>query len=241
MTSQKTEYSRTAVYLDTASEPPKHMFLHIAAVIESKVSNSDSFCLLDVGSANGAFLRYMRQACPTANLAGLEYDPRLVGVAKSAIPGVNFMIGDANCMDVIGDRTFDIVTMTGTHSIFDDFRTSFSECIRVAKEKGTVVVTGIFNPFPVDALIYWRYGAQFNDNWHPGYNLFSKLSIATYLDSHPRVRSHKFEPFAIPFDVAPREDIVRSWTEADANGQRQLRNGIMPLNFETLTIDVAEK
>lgn len=239
MSVRKTEYSRTEVYLGDTNAQPKYMFVRMAEIIGRSMTTEDTRSLLDVGAASGAFLRYMQERCPAWNFTGLEFDPKLVENARRLSSGVNYLVGDANRMDALASSSFDVVTMIGTHSIFDDFRTSFAECIRVAKAGGQVVVTGLFNPYPVDALIYWRYGGKFDDAWHPGYNLFSKTSVAAFLEGHPRVGGFSFEPFSFPLDLDPREDVIRSWTEKDVDGERHLRNGIMPLNFETLVIEIA--
>jgi SAM-dependent methyltransferase len=235
---RKTEYSRTEVYLGDSDLQPKYMFVRMAEIIFQSMPKEDVRSLLDVGAASGAFLRYMKDCCPAWTLTGIDFDPKLIENARRLSSDVNYLVGDANRMEELTSSSFDVVTMIGTHSIFDDFRTSFAECIRVTKTDGKVVVTGLFNPYPVDALVYWRYGGKFDDAWHPGYNLFSKTSVAVFLESLPRVRGFAFEPFNFPLDLDPREDVIRSWTGKDLDGERYLRNGIMPLNFETLVIDV---
>jgi SAM-dependent methyltransferase len=239
MSVNKTTYSRTEVYLGDTNAQPKYMFVRMAEIIGQSMPKEDARSLLDVGAASGAFLRYMKACCPAWTFTGLDFDPKLIENARQLSSDVNYLVGDANRMDALASSSFDVVTMIGTHSIFDDFRTSFAECIRVAKANGKVVVTGLFNNYPVDALIYWRYGGKFDDAWHPGYNLFSKASLAAFLESHPRVNGFAFEPFNFPLDLEPREDVIRSWTEKDSDGERYLRNGIMPLSFETLVIEVA--
>jgi hypothetical protein len=52
------------------------------------------------------------------------------------------------------------------------------------------------------------------------------------------VLGHEFVPFTLPFDLEPRDDPIRSWTQIEADGQRTLRNGIMPLPFDSLVISV---
>jgi len=241
MTGARGAYSRTGVYLEGGADGPKHMFVRIGDLVVRRADAAAGFDLLDVGAAAGAFAAYALSRFPAARVTGLEHDPALVAAARAACPAATFLEGDANRMAGLADSAFDVVTMTGTHSIFDDFRPSFSECLRVAREGATVIVTGIFNPYPVDAQIHWRYGARFEADWHPGYNLFSRLSVATFLEAHPRVRGHEFVPFALPFDLAPREDPIRSWTEAGAAGERILRNGIMPLPFASLVVAVGNR
>jgi SAM-dependent methyltransferase len=214
MTGMRGPYARTGVYLDNAGTEPKFMFVRLGDLIEGRAGAAPRLDLLDVGAAAGAFATYALSRFPSAHVCGLEHDPRLVEAARSACPGATFIEGDANRMTAIADAAFDVVTMTGTHSIFDDFRPSFSECLRVARNGATVIVTGLFNPYPVDAMVHWRYGARFDDAWHPGYNLFSRLSVTTFLEAHPRVRGHEYVPFELPFDIEPRDDPIRSWTQS---------------------------
>ncbi|MFN7092367.1 MAG: class I SAM-dependent methyltransferase [Allorhizobium sp.] len=194
--------------------------------------------ILDVGAATGDFLRYAASRFPGAVCEGLEYDLELVRIGSVKDAGVKLHHGDANSMDALKDHAFDTVFLTGTHSIFEDFRPSFSECIRVAHPGGRVFITGLFNDYPVDARIHWRYAERFEDDWHPGYNLFSKASIGAFMEGQPRVAAHSFEKFVLPFDLEPQQDPIRSWTETSDSGERGFRNGIMPLNLELLTVTI---
>jgi SAM-dependent methyltransferase len=234
----KGSYARTHVYLGKDNAQPKHMFVCIADLIAAHHSRTD-LRLLDVGCASGAFVAYALQRFEGLRATGVDFDPALVAEACARIGQAHFEIGDANRLSNLEDAQFHAVTMTGTHSIFDDFRPSFAECIRVCAPGGICLITGLFNPYPVDALIHWRLSAQFDDAWHPGYNLFSRASVASFLRMQERVAQHHFVPFELPFDLAPVEDPIRSWTEPGLDSRRGLRNGIMPLTFETLVIELA--
>lgn len=236
MTNTMAPYARTEIYLEDQPVQPKHMFVVVGDHIARRFDGA--FALLDIGCAGGAFIDYALRRFPQASATGVDFDPRLVEEARRQVPAACFEVGDANALPALKAESFDVVTMTGTHSIFDDFRPSMGECIRLGRPAARVVVTGIFNDFPVDALIHWRYAAAPDAGWHPGYNLFSKQSVGAFLDSHARVASHRFEPFEIPFDIAPREDPIRSWTEMQSDGRRTFRNGIMGLDFATLVIDL---
>jgi SAM-dependent methyltransferase len=236
MNHSKGGYSRTGVYLEVGSAEPKHMFVCVADMVAERFNGG--FRLLDVGSANGAFISYAIRRFPQLRATGIDFDPILVEEARRRVPSADFQVGDANQIEGLGEQAFEAVTMTGTHSIFEDFRPSFGECIRRASAGGRVVITGIFNPHPVDAQIHWRYPNRPDDAWHPGYNLFSHASVGAYLDAHPRVDAFNFHPFTVPFDIEPKADPIRSWTEANRAGGRMFRNGIMPLNFEMLVVDI---
>jgi len=230
------DYKRTEVYNGPEAAKPKHMFVWLCDKLE--MNESAPSRILDVGAATGDFLRYAATRFPGATCEGLEYDQELVQLGSSKDAAIKLHLGDANKMDVLDDDAFDAVFLTGTHSIFEDFRPSFAECIRVARPGGRVFITGLFNDFPVDARIHWRYAEHFEDDWHPGYNLFSKASVAAFLAGEPQVAEHSFEKFTLPFDLEPQQDPIRSWTEASGAGERNFRNGIMPLNLELLTLSL---
>ncbi|PCI02479.1 MAG: hypothetical protein COB78_13260 [Hyphomicrobiales bacterium] len=230
-------YKRTEVYTGPEAAKPKHMFVWLCDRLET--ADKAPSRILDVGAATGDFLRYASTRFPDAACEGLEYDHELVEFGRSKDTKNKLHHGDANNMAALETNTFDAVFLTGTHSIFDDFRPSFSECIRVANPDGKVLITGLFNDFPVDARIHWRYAERFEDDWHPGYNLFSKASVGAFLAGEPKVADYSFEKFSLPFDLDSQEDPIRSWTLPSEGGERQFRNGIMPLNLELLTLTLA--
>lgn len=236
MSEAKAPYARTDVYLQGQPEQPKHMFVCVGDYIAERFQRD--FSLLDVGCANGDFVAYALRRFEGLQATGVDFDARLVEDATQRVRQAHFEVGDANHLPGLASDCFDVVTMTGTHSIFDDFRPSFGECLRTARAGGRVLVTGIFNPYPIDALIHWRYAGHNEAGWHPGYNLFSRQSVSAFLDAHSLVAQHRFEAFEIPFDIAGRNDPIRSWTEAQPDGTRKFRNGIMGLDFATLVIDL---
>lgn len=229
-------YKRTEVYSGPEAPKPKHMFVWLCDKLESVATKPAR--ILDVGAATGDFLRYAATRFPDATCEGLEYDLELVQLGRNKDTANKLHHGDANKMDALGDNMFDAVFLTGTHSIFDDFRPSFAECIRVARPGARVFITGLFNDYPVDARIHWRYAERFEDDWHPGYNLFSKASVGAFLTGEPKVAGHSFEKFTLPFDLEPQQDPIRSWTQPEDEGERSFRNGIMPLNLELLTLNL---
>jgi ubiquinone/menaquinone biosynthesis C-methylase UbiE len=230
------DYSRADVYTGNVSTEPKHMFKWL--VDHGADLGLIPGSVLDVGAATGAFQRYVLSRFPESSVVGLEYDAALVEAAQT-IPDTGQLIqGDANDLSVLNDAMFDCVFMTGVHSIFDDLSKVLDQCLAVCRPGGAVVVTGLFNDHPLDARIVWRYPNKPEADWHPGYNLFSKETVATILGDDDRVKSHSFAPFRMPFPLEPQSDPVRSWTYEDGTDETgfALRNGLMPLNMQRLTI-----
>lgn len=139
-------------------------------------------------------------------------------------------------MNMLADEKFDIVTMIGVLSIFDDFVPSLSECIRVTKRGGVIFIVTQFNEYPIDVLIRYRYSGDSGD-YNRGYNLFSKESITNFLQKNDRVKRLEYEKFVLPFDLPKQPDLIRTWTEFDKAGNRIFKNGLqMEINLQILTI-----
>ncbi len=227
-------YKRTEIYREKRQDT-KYMFIWLCDKVEK--INYKKECILDVGCASGDFLEYFSKRFPRTTCTGLEFDKTLVEIGNKRSKENYFIIeGDANRMPQIENMSQDIVFMTGTHSIFEDFKSSFIELIRILKPGGVALITGFFNDHDLDAKIYWRYPENKKGNWHPGYNLFSKKSVSNFLNSTKDIHDYNFEKFHLPFKLEKQDDPVRSWSEEDKDGNLYLRNGIMPLNFQLLTI-----
>ncbi len=231
------DYKHTEVYYPDHRDEPKQLFVEIADRIELSAGGSP-FDLLDVGGASGDFVYYIGKRFPDSACTCIEYDSELVALGQERVPACRYIQGDANDMKEFSDRSFDFVTMTGVHSIFDDFRPSLAESIRVTRDGGRCIITGLFNDYPIDALIYWHYAGDEN-GLRRGYNFISTQTVSTFLESQDRVAAFRFEPFRIPFDLEKPDDPIRSWTEPGADGERVIINGIMPLNIQSLVLEIS--
>lgn len=224
------------VYLEDRYEKPKHVFIVVADKISSAMSGRKDFTLLDVGGATGELSYYLKKRFPDAGITCLEYDKKLCETGAKKVRDCRFVNGDANDMHMFKDRSFDVVTMVGVMSVFDDFVPSIDECIRVAKNGGSVYVFTPCNEFPVDVLLRWRRTGD-KGEYEKGLNVFSKQSLTDHLAGHRRVRAWEFEKFTIPFDLPMQEDLLRIWTVKDGEGRRTFTNGLgMEINLQILAI-----
>lgn len=231
---EEAKYERTQVYLEDRYEKPKHLFTVLADRILALEKSHGR--LLDVGAATGEFGYYLKKRAPELKITCLEYDRTLLEHGKMRVPNCEFVWGDANNLEMFNDDRFDVVTMIGVLSIFDDFVPSLRECIRVTKPHGVVFVATQFNEYPIDVLIRWRYSGD-TGAYNRGWNLFSKKSIGDFLQQETRVRTWEFEKFVLPFDLPQQPDLIRTWTELDRNGDRIFKNGLqMLINLQILTI-----
>lgn len=229
-------YNRSAdekIYKENRYDKPKELFKQIAALLGlDKKKNIDSKKkLMDIGCATGEFLYYVRKINPLMGLSGIEYSKNLVDCSKEFLQknNIKIAVGDANNLKV-KDSQYDFVITSGVTSIFDDFRQSFEEMIRIAKNGAWCLNSMLVNEFDIDVII--KYIHPVTKKIESGWNKFSIKSISDFLKNHKNVGSYKFIKHKMPFDLPRGKDLMRSWTVIDKNEKRILWNG---LNMEIST------
>lgn len=229
------------VYLhEDRYENPKEVFKVIHQRVRSRQVLRPGVRVGDFGCAGGEFLYYLHRQEPAANYCGYDVVPALLDKARTRVGGCAFKEGSVLDRQLLGPGSLDLTFMIGVHEIFDDFVPALSNLLHWTRPGGTVYLFGGFNPYPVD--VYIKYHALSDlDPQHlePGWNQFSKASFSSYLDRTLGSGRHRFIPFELPFDLAPRaDDPVRTWTFSDGRGRRLLRNGLgLLINLELLEID----
>lgn len=237
------KYKRTADEGIYASENrynnPKEGFKQVANILNlSKQLASKS--LLDIGCATGEFLYYVRTINPAIILNGVEYSENLVSISSPFLESNKIYVeqGDANALLSIQSNSYDYVTTLGVTSIFDDFRTSFDEMIRAAKDGGVCVNLMLVNEMDIDVII--KYINPKTKELESGWNKFSIKSIREYLQSKKEVKSFKFIKHTMPFDIVKGEDLMRSWTK-ELDGTRVLWNGLnMEISLYHIVFEISK-
>ena len=225
------QYNRTAddsIYLEeNRYENVKEHFKQIAAILKlNELESPESKCLIDVGGATGEFLFYVRKMQPKMKLKCAEYSLEFVNASKEHLAkhDIEIVQDDANNLATIKSNIFDFVTTIGVTSIFDDFKPSFEEMIRVAKNGGICINSMLVNQLGVDVII--KYINPETKQIESGWNKFSLKSIGEFLSNHSNVKNFRFEKHVMPFDLLQREDLMRSWTKFNEKGERILWNGL---------------
>ena len=223
-------YTRTAdeeIYVRKRYERPKEAFKQIGTLLHlsDKTNKSARKSVLDIGCATGELLYYLRTINLNIILCGIEYSKKLVERSRSflARQAIKVSVGDAERISCKNSQ-FDFVISSGVTSIFDDFRPSFEEMIRVAKSSGVCLNLMMLNELPIDVII--KYVHPKTGELESGWNKFSMHSIDNFLQEHPQVKKHTFVKHTMPFDIPRTKDLMRSWTVKDKNGKRILWNGL---------------
>ncbi|HEY8240601.1 MAG TPA: class I SAM-dependent methyltransferase [Kiritimatiellia bacterium] len=229
-----------ALYLaENRYEAPKEYFRVLCdmATAEGHLRPGQRIC--DIGCAAGEFLHYVSRACPGARLEGYDPVPELLEKARQHVPGAQFKAGSVLDRALLKEGSVDTCFLLGVHSIFDEFETCFGNLLAWTRPGGAVYIFGAFNPYPVDVWVKYRLADGHEaEHREPGWNMFSKVSVARFLDRQGMQGRYSFTPFELPFDLLRNAtDLVRTWTMRDCEGRRQFVNGLMLLvNLEILVV-----
>ena len=213
-------------YAKELIKEPKTSFVLVGNLIES-LDLKRGGGVADIGCAVGAFPNYLKGRFKYINVTGFEYSKELVGKAISLFPGIKFIPADITNSDdwVPYLNSFDIVTVLGVLSIFDDIDDSLQNIKKILKKDGKVFIHGMFNPYPLDVFIKYREAGSENMDLESGWNIISQKTVVNKLHDIG-FHSIKFHPFKLDINLPRQEDPVRSWTEMLIDGERQIVNGL---------------
>ena len=115
--------------------------------------------------------------------------------------------------------------------IFDDFRPSLKEMLRVCRPKGIIIINNMWNTYPIDLNIKIRRSVSLKKdnfkNWESGWNMISISTISNYLKSLKNVKRFKFIDWYMDVDLKKNnKNLMRAWTIKDNKNRRIHFNGI---------------
>jgi SAM-dependent methyltransferase len=204
----------------------KDIFRVIADNIEG-VAGDRALEIGDIGCATGDLPFYLATRFPACRVTGYEYLDTLLATAREVYPEIAFEQADITRRESLPDASHDVLTVAGVISIFDDVAPVIDNLIHWVRPGGRVLVMGMFNPHDLDVYVKYKPSAQpVADGLESGWNIVSQASVGRILEVRG-VTDYRFHPFEIGTDLEPRDDDpVRSWTETDAAGRRQIFNGL---------------
>ena len=217
-------------YANEMNHSPKQSFLSVKDLIIRNAidNNKKEIKVLDIGCASGDFPAFLSDSLDDRfTITGMEFLDTLISVANERYPKLKIFQGsieDANCIE---KETYDIITVLGVISIFDELDTIISNLINWIKPNGRIFIHGMFNPDPIDVLIKYRESSfLFSDEkFENGWNVISQKSFKNIAIKNGAldVIYHDFE---LAIDLPKQHDPVRSWTERLEGGKRQIINGL---------------
>jgi len=229
----KVKRTHDLIYLkENRKNKPKEYFKFIGARSSKCISHLKKPSILDIGCATGDFIGYLAALHKHAEFMGMDVIPELIDRARSMYPNCSFFYGDIYSGKKMPKIKFDVIFMSGVHSIFDDHIPWIDNLLKIVKPSGRIFVFGIFNPEPIDVLVKAR-RSSCEAPWESGWNLISRETIGNYLKMLKV--NFKFIPWQIKIDIPKnKKDPLRSWTFRTSGPSRLIVNGTQVLHHFAL-------
>ena len=220
-------------YYNSKSRIKDKEYFSIAIKKLEKHLKTENNSLIDIGGASGDFLKIINSRFPNLNFTLLDHDKNLIKLAKTQLKNCNFICD--NFLKVKERKKYDIVTMFGVHSCFDEPEKLLRKLIKITNSKGKILIFGIFNNYDLDTLIYYKRSED--KNYNRGYNYFSIKSITNIIENFREIKKFSFNSFLPRKSIKKSNDKLRSWSEK-SNKRKILKNGFMDIKLYFLTIDL---
>ena len=209
-------------YLNENNKNVKESFVAVADVISRQKFSS----IADVGCATGAFPHYLKKRFPSSHIEGIEYLDSLLNKAVTDFPNISFSKGNVLDKDSV-TKKFDVITMLGVLELFDDCHTVLRNVLSWLNPKGRLILNNLINEYDIDVFIKYR---PSSDNYietelESGWNIISKKSLELFTKQN-NSRLVSCEDFSISVDLPKQRDVMRSWTETNLSGSKDIFNAL---------------
>jgi len=206
----KNQNQSTQTYTESPYEKFKtyDRYVFVKHIMQESLDQAETF--LDIGCAKAEFIWSIKEEFPQIKYTGLEYSEALINLAKkeSTLKDVTLIQGDAQDFEL--HQEFDVVLMSGVHSIFDDWHKPIAQMLKHTKSGGKGYIFGMFNPHDVDVLVRYKNNAVQSESWESGLNNFSLMHVVSYLKQNTeKCDVHKFE---ISADLTIGDNPINSYT-----------------------------
>jgi len=176
--------------------------------------------LLDVGCANGAFIRYALERQPQWDVSGIDVLPELVDAASAALPEATFSVANICEPHSLPSERFDVVTALTIPSHFDTLDVWLPHLLGLLAPKGMAVLYGPVNPAPIDLICRLRYAHE-DGEWLPGWNVISQQTYDSFLTGRARSWAFRYLPVAdMGYPAGDTPDGLSSRVVPAPDGQR---------------------
>lgn len=131
----------------------------------------DNKDILEIGCGNGMQCMYIQEKCNPRTITGVDLDPSNIMIANSEkrrkqFSNINFYLGDAQTLDMIKDKTMDVVFNIESALHYPDKFAFLKQLHRVLKPGGQFVITDILTTKGKGSGIrkFWKKNMKIN-NW----------------------------------------------------------------------------
>ena len=222
---EQTQRTHDELYLrEDRSQEPKEYFKFLVELTRNEVgSESSKLSVMDVGCAGGDFLCYFARCFPDTILNGIDVMKSLVSATRSKLPQAHIAVSDINSPHYAAGTRYDLVYMSGVHTIFSTCESWVQNIEEMLKPTGTAFIFGIFNPLPYDVLVQIRKSGD-TGKYETGWNSIACKTVESEFIKHNC--NIEFIPWTMPLDIPFNEsDPLRSWTTKLDSGENLVTNG----------------
>ena len=99
--------------------------------------------VLDVGSGTGRLAGWIAGIVGPDNVTGIEPLPERVALSKKQVPGVSFVVGQAEDLGAFAAESFDVVCMSAVFHWIGDKPKALAEAKRVLRPGGRLAMTTV--------------------------------------------------------------------------------------------------
>ncbi len=190
--------------------------------------------LIDIGCSNGSFISFLNQKFHNKKIVGADVDNDLLTLAKKRNKNTKFIKLDiTKKIDTRLKNKFDIVIMSGIHTIFDDIEPLIKNAYSLCSKNGYLFLFGSFNPSNYD--IVTRVKNYKSKIWEKGFNRPSLITTKQIFKKYfSNIKVKKFV-----FNLKIREnkkDPTRTYTLSLKSNKILTVNGLEQISTKYLVL-----
>ena len=190
--------------------------------------------IIDIGCSNGSFISFLKKKFKNKKIVGADIDNNLLFTAKKRNPNIKFLKLDiSKKIDKNLKNKFDIVILSGVHTIFDDIEPIIKNAKFLCKKNGRLFLFGSFNPSDYDIIT--RIKECRSKIWEKGFNRPSLRTTKFILKKHFSLV--KIKKFIFNFKIIKnKRDPRRTYTVSLKSNQKLTVNGLEQISTKYLVI-----
>ena len=213
----------------------KEYFRILSNLIKNRFQDK-SISIIDIGCASGAFLYYLNQKVSIKSATGIDISDRHIEIAKEKMPDMEFIQNSIFNIQDLKLPNYDVCTLLGTMSIFDEIEKVIYNSIQLIKDNGVLYIFDLFNDEPVDMLMRYKRSSK-NEKWSAGFNVTSLKSCKDIFYNLNNKFKLTFHPFELKAPIKKSKDPMRAWTIKTSSNDNQIIVGTgQMLNFKILEV-----
>ena len=171
---------------------------NLLRILNIQKDNITSERVLDLGCGQGFFSEVIAEA--GAYVEGVDISPELIKIAKKnssvrGIKNINYVVGSVSAPLSFKDRYFDKVVSVLAMQNIKDASFAISECVRVLKEKGSLVVVLNHPVFRVPkgkgGGSDWGYDTKTGEQYRKVYEYLSEKNVEIVMNPGEVARGKK--------------------------------------------------